>query len=78
MTDEMFEKIGYTKHILENKWHNIWGVAYQNEKKYITINFDYLDKEFCIGTLEKNSEPIYVGVEELNAINQKFKEMGWL
>ena len=76
--DEMFQELGYNRKNLTDKWRRIWGIEYQNEKEWIGISLDHIDKEICIGTLDDyNAEPVYIGMQELQAINKKVKELGW-
>ena len=74
--DEMFEKLGYKK-IKELKRRNgeIWGIEYINDREYISITFDLIGKEFCVSN--DDSYAIYSTMQELQAINEKVKELGW-
>ena len=70
--DEMFEELGYKKDI-EYKFE----IEYKKNDVY--INFDKTKKEFSKGIEFDN----YYGektvtMQELQAINKKCKEMGWL
>ena len=76
--DEMFKKLDYKPIDKKDILFGVWGVSYINDKKYIEITFDFEDCEICIGTAETNGEPVYIGMQELQAINQKCKELGWL
>lgn len=69
--DKMFEELGYKKDIDENG-----NIVYFKFKKYmlendkvILIKFYVKDKEFINGI---------IGMQELQAINQKCKELGWI
>lgn len=76
--DEMFKKLGYESVDLKDKWDRIWGIEYQNHKKWVSISIDFKDAEICTGTLDDEKEPIYITMEELQAINLKCKELGWI
>lgn len=70
--DEIFEKLGYVKVIDENH------IYYNNLKWEYTIVFDLLSKTF-IGYIDEDTEAsLSVDMQELKAINQKCKELGWL
>lgn len=74
--DEMFEKLGYKK-IKELKRRNgeIWGIEYINDREYISITFDLIGKGFCVSN--DDGYAIYSTMQELQAINEKAKELGW-
>lgn len=65
--DKMFEELGYTKH------ENNFGIYYHDKEdkyeEYISICFDKEDKTIHFG--------IYITMQELKAINEKVKELGW-
>lgn len=71
--DEMFEKLGYEK--MEDSKTNI-GCIYVNYKKYsmfqtiVKIIFHYKTKKITIANE-------YMTMQELQAINEKVKELGW-
>lgn len=75
--DEIFEKLGYIKRELEDINNEIIFIIY--EKKYIknnknisrNINFNILDKCLHIKNIQ------ILELEELQAINEKVKELGW-
>lgn len=76
--DEMFEKLGYESENMKDKWDRIWGISYKNKKHWVEIQIDYIDAEICIGTIDINdrdSEPVFIGMQELQAINEKVKEL---
>lgn len=79
--DKMFKKLGYRKEFMQIKKGKRagenWGEKFINEKYCVEICFDYIGEDFCIGIIEDDGS-VYVGVEELQAINQKCKELGWL
>lgn len=68
---------GYKKVDLKDKWGRIWGVEYKNTKQWISIKIDFIDAEICTETLDDESEPVYIKIQELKAINMKCKELGW-
>ena len=73
--DKMFEELGYKKNDTTDKWGRIWGIDYQNPKKWTSIKIDFIDAEVCGGTLDDDSEPIFISMQELQAINEKCKEL---
>ncbi len=67
--DEMFEELGYKKE--EHNYHACGKVIeYHNE---INSPFD-----FMIDRKEIKIWEITIGIKELQAINEKCKELGWL
>ena len=71
--DEMFEKLGYEKIIESN----------------VKINYEkygqFFDKEIVFGLIDKivhvelgTGESANINMEELQAINQKCKELNWI
>lgn len=67
--DEMFEELGYSK--LSEVGNNERVIIYRNTKgKY--IQFNHLVKKV---SLEGNYK--WVDMQELQAINEKIKELGW-
>lgn len=76
--DKMFEDLGYEWNMLVSVANGKqWGVSYKNSKTLAEIAFDYEDKEICTSCFETD-EPVYIGMQELQAINEKCKELGWL
>lgn len=71
--DEMFEKLGYKK-IIENNVR----IDYENEGQFFEkeIVFGLIDNIVCIelGT----GESANINMQELQAINEKCKELGWI
>ena len=67
--DEMFEALGYTKDDFQYEIH--YG------KEYHLIVFSIEDKAFMC-----NQNILYypqlISMEDLNAINEKCKELGWI
>lgn len=75
--DEMFEKLGYVKK--EEKSYtryNKFGNTYFGE----IIDFDLKNKKFRLTnkTCQGNTHFRYGSMKELEAINEKCKELGWL
>lgn len=68
--DEMFEKLGYEK---QRTYLDIQ--LYKNKNDYAEITFDLRDKTICVSNDE--NEAIYFTMQELQAINEKVKELGW-
>lgn len=69
--DEMFEKLEYEK---KKGYLNIQ--LYKNKNDYAEIIFDLRDK--AIRASNDENEAIYFNVKELQAINKKCQELGWL
>ena len=76
--DSMFEKLGYEKYLHIDRKEKVWGEYFYNKRLDTLISFDYIDKGLCCSTKGKNAEPIYIQVKELEAINQKCEELGWI
>ena len=72
--DEMFEKLGYKKYISENIifYYQLNGAS----EKY-GIEFDLDNKEITPLCKSKDNIAIYITMQELQAINEKVKELGW-
>ena len=80
--DKMFEELGYIfekanetegycKVIIAGKKQK--GIIFENDFKEILFNLSYYDKE---GNFKYKN--ITISKEELQAINEKVKELGWL
>lgn len=69
--DEMFEKLEYEK---KKGYLNIQ--LYKNKNDYAEIIFDLRDK--AIRASNDENEAIYFNVKELQAINKKCQELGWI
>ena len=72
--DEMFEKLGYSK-IDEKRLKNI--IFTDGNKKFY---FNKVHKKIKCVEYDKEEETLmesYFTIEELQAINQKVKELGW-
>lgn len=80
--DEMFKELGYEKDLHINKKEQVWGEFWTENKHCSKISFDYIDKEICVSTnyrldITNEYEPLYFNMQELQAINEKVKELGW-
>jgi len=75
--DDMFEKLGYKIENMTDKDGHIWGISYKNDGEYYDIDFDLYDKTICVGS-QGNFEAVYFTMQDLEAINEKVKELGWL
>ena len=73
--DELFKSLGYEKDLHIDKKEQVWGEYFYNKRLDILISFDYIDKGLCCSTKGKNAEPIYINMQELQAINEKVKEL---
>ena len=71
--DKMFDELGYVK-IIEN---NI-KILYEKEGRFWDkeISFDLIDRQIRVEMGAGDSEPITM--QELQAINIKVKELGWI
>ena len=70
--DEMFEELGYKK-----KYSNMpWYIKKLFRNNYIQITFDIIDKTVA-GSNDKG-EAINLNMKELQAINKKCQELGWI
>ena len=73
--DEMFEKLGYKKYISDD------CIMYM--KDLFMITFIILNKSFITEYKQgdynfPDIKPFEIGIDELQAINQKCKELGWI
>ena len=68
--DKMFKEIGYT-----NKEYNFNKtiVTFQNPDEDYEISFNLIDKTIEIFEIKN-----YITMQELQAINEKCKELGWM
>lgn len=79
--DEMFEKLGYEliedskRYLRYAKYDNIGSYKYSGE----FIDFEKVNKEFRLTrkTHQGNTHFRYSSMQELQAINEKVKELGW-
>ena len=78
--DEMFEKLGFEKKYQLNTYNKIWGQLFYNKKSMVNISFDYERHLICayITPYDKQEQPAYITMQELQAINEKCKELGWV
>lgn len=67
--DEMFEKLGYEKH--ETTWKE------EGKKHFVEYNSDDTQIQFSLDTKHILITNI-INLQELQAINEKVKELGWL
>lgn len=72
--DEMFEKLGYEL-VTESKYILEYKKQLENFSKFIT--FDLLDKAFTTFNYVVSNCQSYITMQELQAINEKCKELGW-
>ena len=84
--DEMFEKMGYKKSYQKSIYNKVWGILYKNEKSMVNISFDmgndgegdYEEAHMVcvyIQAFDEETEPAYITMQELKAINFKVKEL---
>lgn len=67
---EMFEKLGY------EFFNNGLRITYQNyEKECKLIEFNLKEKKMWLA--DDSEEVVILSLEELHAINQQCKELGW-
>ena len=69
--DEMFEKLEY-----EKEKGDLDIQLYKSKNGYGEIIFDLIDK--AIRASNDENEAIYFNVKELQAINKKCQELGWI
>ena len=73
--DEMFEELGYEKKDLNTQ--NIqWYIKKLFKNNYTQIIFDITDK--TVATSNNKNEAINLDIQELQAINKKCQELGWI
>ena len=77
--DEMFEELGFEKKNQLDIYGKKWGILYSNSKSMINISFDYEGRLVCVYIIADDNieEPAYCTMQELEAINEKVKELGW-
>lgn len=78
--DEMFEELGYEKKKQLDIYEKVWGELFYNIKNMLNISFDYEGKlvSSYIKANDDIEEVAYITMEELQAINEKCKELGWI
>lgn len=69
--DEMFQELGYEK---EERYSNSIEYIGEDEDSITFINGYEFDDDKCI-RINKSNE--YITTQELQAINEKVKELGW-
>ena len=79
--DEMFEKLGYVK---DKEMENMYCMIINSSKKQKNISFDDVAKDFVTVCSTKYDEygnliinQIVLSIKELQAMNEKVKELGW-
>lgn len=78
--DEMFEELGYEK-ITENYFNYMEYTKKENEDIQLVISFNGTSKTTMASMYEKGnpkSRGLAITIQELQAINEKVKELGWL
>ncbi len=73
IADEMFEKLGYEKII-----DNVDFIQYEFEGIYMDNEIRFDLKARTITKEYSNGESQEISLQELQAINKKCKELGWL
>lgn len=78
--DKMFEELGYEKKHQLDIYKRIWGELFYNSENMMNISFDYEGRLVCsyIKGEDEKEQCAYVTIQELQAINEKVKELGWL
>ena len=74
--DKLFEILGYEKTEMKTMSGKIWGIRYVSDRQYIRITFDLTDHMICMAD-NSDGGAVYITAEELSAINEKCKELGW-
>ena len=69
--DEIFEELGY-----EKEKNHLDIELYKNKNDYAEIIFDLRDR--TISVRNDDDEAIYFNMKELQAINKKVEELGWI
>lgn len=75
-SDRLFKELGYEKKLNLNNKGVAWGETYISVNDFTEIIFDYQDREICIAETE-GKEAVYIGMDELKAINERVKELRW-
>ena len=68
--DEMFEKLGY------KKLHTLCGITYYKDSDNVICFKTYYKSIYKSGEYDGMHD--YITMAELQAINQKCKELGWI
>lgn len=74
--DKLFEELGYKKTEMKTMSGKVWGIKYVSNRQYIRITFDLTDHMICMAD-NSDGGAVYITVEELSAISEKCKELGW-
>ena len=75
--DKMFEELGYKKEFYIRKNGEKYGEYHINKYNEV-ISFDYEGKQVCCHETCAEGDSIYFNMGELQAINQKCKELRWI
>jgi len=78
--DEMFEKLGYKK-VTKNFYNYLEYTKKENEYTTLAISFEGNSKTAMASMYingNKYSRSLAITMQELQAINEKCKELGWL
>ena len=81
--DKMFEELGYEKRCdKDNNPNYVTYVKYNEDPSSgITMSFNLLDETVCADTFDEDYEinfAHYIKPKELQAINKKCEELGWI
>jgi hypothetical protein len=77
--DEIFKELGYKKKELGFEFTEY--IQKENEVTDLVISFDATSRTIMCGLFEKgitHSRALAINCKELQAINEKCKELGWL
>lgn len=78
--DEMFEKLGYVKKEYSNGdifYYQKNGLKEKFGFEFIADKYNNSENEIYPVCYGKNDEAITITMQELQAINEKVKELGW-
>ena len=81
--DEMFEELGYVKEEQKNEYATyIWyyqknGANEEFGIEFAKSKFEEEGEIYCVCYSERE-EAIYINMQELQAINKKCQELGWI
>ena len=73
--DEMFDELGYFKKIIPKSYTNNKEIRYSKHINKCLITFDLEFKQVLCEYMDGSSSSITM--QELQAINEKVKELGW-
>lgn len=77
--DKMFKELGYKK-ITKNFYNYLEYTKQENEELQLVISFNGQSKTFMCAMYqfgETRSRGMATTIQELQAINEKIKELGW-